>query len=79
MFGQYPAEPAVCSSGVRNVSSDRGFILILGRLFRRLHGPSYLLVAVTVIFEESGEELQLLCQGTLVIEGFCSVYLGGEN
>ena len=79
MFGQHPAEPAVCSSGVRNVSSGRGFILILGSPFRRLHGPSYLLVAVTVIFEDSGEEIEFVYQGILVTESFGSVYLGGED
>jgi len=57
MFGQHPAEPAVCSSCVRNVRGGR-FILILGGW---LHGPSYLLVAVTVVLEDCGEEIELLC------------------
>ena len=61
MFGQHPAEPALCSSGVQNVSSGCGFILILGSPFRLLHGPSYLLVAVTVVLEDSGEKIELLC------------------
>jgi transcriptional antiterminator Rof (Rho-off) len=39
MFGQHPTELAVSSSGVRNVSSGRGFILILGSSFCRLHLP----------------------------------------
>jgi hypothetical protein len=62
MFGQHPTQSAVNSSGVWNVSRGRGFILILGSSFCWLHGPSYLLVAVSVIFEDSGKEIELLRQ-----------------
>ena len=61
MLGQHPAETAVCSNCVRIVSGGSRFILILGGLFGRLHGPSYLLVAVTVVLEDCGEEIELLC------------------
>jgi hypothetical protein len=44
-----------------------------------LHSPSYLLVAVAIVFENSGEEIELLCQGILVTESFRSVYQGGED
>jgi len=61
MFGQHPAESAVYSSCVWNVSGGSRFILILGGWFGWLHGPSYLLVAVTVVLEDCGEEIELLC------------------
>ena len=61
MFGQHPAEVAVCRCSVRYVSGGSRFILTLGGMFGWLHGSSYLLVAVTVVFEDSGEEFEFLC------------------
>ena len=79
MFGQHSAGPAVCSLGVRYVSSGGGFILGLGGPCCRFHGSSCLLMAVSVFLEDGGEELQFLCKGILVTLSFCSVYQGGED
>ena len=79
MFGQRSAESAVCSLGVLYVCSRGGFILGLGGPCCRFHGSSYLLMAVSVILEDGGEEFKFLSKGTLVTECFCSVYQGRED
>ena len=79
MFGQHSAESAVCSLGVQYVCRGGGFILGLGSPYGHFRGSSYLLMAVSVFFEDDGEEFQFLCKGILVIERFCSVYQGGEG
>jgi len=70
MFGQYSAETAVCSLGVRRVCRGGGFILGLGSPCCRFHGPLYLLMAVSIFLEDGGEEFQFLCKGILVTESF---------
>jgi len=61
VFGQHPTEAAVCRCSVWYVGGGTRFILTLGGVFGRLHGSSYLLVAVTVVFKDSGEEFEFLC------------------
>jgi len=78
MFGQYSAESAICSLGVRYACHGGGFNLGLGSPCCRFHG-SYLLMAESVFLEDGGEEFQFLCKGILVTESFCSVYQGGED
>ena len=68
MFGQHSAESAICSLGARYVCSKGGFILGLGGLCCRFHGSSYLLMAVSLILEDGGEEFKFLCKGILVTE-----------
>ena len=79
MFGQHSAESAICSLGARYVCSKGGFILGLGSPCCWFHGSSYLLMAVSVILEDGGEEFKFLSKGTLVTECFCSVYQGRED
>ena len=79
MLGQHSAESGVCRGGVRKVSSGRTFLIALGSSFCRIHGSSYVLLAVSIVLEDSSEEAKLLCQGVLVTERFCSVYEGGED
>ena len=77
MFGQHSAESAVRSLGVQYVCREGGFILGLGSPCCRIHGSSYLLMALSVFLEDGGEEFQFLCTGNLATESFCSVYQGG--
>ena len=79
MFGQHSAESAVCRGGVRSVSSSCGFLVALGSSSCRIHGSSYVLLAISIVLEDSSEEAELLSQGVLVTESFCSVYEGGED
>jgi hypothetical protein len=79
MLGQHSAESAVFRGGVRNVSSGRGVFFALGSPYCRVHGSSYMLLAVSIILEDSSGEVKLLCPGFLVTECFCFVYEGGED
>ena len=79
MFGQHSAESAVCSLGVWYVCCGGGFILGLDSPYCRFHGSPYLLMAVSVFLEDSGEEFQFLCKLILATDSFCAVYEGGED
>jgi len=45
----------------------------------RFQDSSYLLRAVSIILENSGEKLQFLGEGILVTESFDSMYQGSKN
>ena len=61
VFGQHSAELAVCSLGVWYVCNRGGFILGLGGPCCQFHGSSYLLMAVSIVLEDSGEKFKFLC------------------
>jgi hypothetical protein len=51
----------------------------LGNLCCRFKGLSYLLRAVSIILENSGEKIQFLSNRILVTESFGCVYQGSQN
>jgi len=59
--------------------SRGGFIIGLGGPCYRFHGSSYVLRAVSIVLEDSGEKFWFLGEGILVTEGFGSVYQGSED
>ena len=59
MFGQNSAEAAICCLGVWYVCSRGRFIIGLGGPCCRFHGPLYLLMAVSIVLEDGGENLVL--------------------
>ena len=73
MFGQHSAEAAVCCLGVWYVCSRGRFFIGLGGPCCRFHG-SYLLMAVSIVLEDGGENFQFLSEGTFVTESFGPVY-----
>jgi len=56
VFGQHSAEVAICCLGVQYVCSQGGFIVGLGGPYSWFHGSLYLLRAVSIILEDSGEK-----------------------
>jgi len=55
VFGQHSAESAKCVC-VRYICSRGGFIVGLGGPCYQFHGSSYLLRAVSIVFEDGGEK-----------------------
>ena len=56
VFGQHSADSAICCLGVRYVCSGCAFIIGLGGPCCRFHGLSYMLRALAIVLENSGEK-----------------------
>ena len=73
MFGQHSAEVAICCLGVRYVCSRGGFIIGHGGPCCLFHGSSYLLMAVSVVLQNDGENFRFLGEEIFITESFGSV------
>ena len=78
MFGQHSAEAAIFCFGVWYVCSRGRFIIGLGSPCCWLHGSLYLLMALSNVLEDGGENFQFLSEGIFVTESFGSVYQRSE-
>src|SRR5215468_5297908 len=60
VFGQHSADSAICGLCIWQVCCGNGFVFSLGSSCSWLDGSLYLLVAVTVLFKDMGEESEFL-------------------
>ena len=79
MFGQHSAESATCCLCVRYVCSRGEFIIGLGGPCCRFHGSLCLLMAVSIVLENGGENFQFLSERIFVTESFGPVYQRSED
>ena len=79
MFSQRSAELTICCLGVRYECNQGGSFIGLGSQCYTFKGLLYLLGAVSIFLENSGEKFLFLSEGILVTESFGSVYQGIQD
>lgn len=79
MFSQRSAESTICCLGIRYECNQGESFIGLGSPCYRFKGLLYLLGAVSIFLENSGEKFQFLSEGILVTESFGSVYQGIQD
>ena len=61
MFSQHSADSAICGLCIWQVCCGYGFVCSLDSSCGWFHGSLYLLMAVTVLFKDVGEECEFRC------------------
>jgi hypothetical protein len=79
VFSQHSAESAICCLDVRYKCNRGGSFVGLGSSCYSFKDSSYLLGAVSIFLENSGEKFQFLSEGILVTKTFGSVYNGSQD